>query len=83
MNQAQNVTTPVQTQEKEEWLRVLGKGMITIPKNWRDEFGLETGKFVKVIKTSGAITIKPVSRPAPYRIYSKKELNKFFEEDLV
>lgn len=81
MSQAQNIT--ILPQEKEEWLRVLGKGMITIPKEWRDEFGMETGKFVKVFKTQEGITIKPTVKAAPYRIYSKKELKKFVEEDMI
>lgn len=81
MNQAQNIT--IFPQEKEEWLRVLGKGMITIPKEWRDEFGMETGKFVKVFKNQEGITIKPIVKMAPYRIYSKQELKKFVEEDMI
>ncbi len=38
----------------QEWLKVLGKGMITIPKVWRDELGLDEGKVVKAEKV-GAI----------------------------
>lgn len=65
----------------EEWLRVLGKGMITIPKSWREEYGLKEGNIVKAKKTSKGIIIEPQEKKVPYRIYSKQELNRFIKED--
>ena len=39
--------TQIAQNKHEEWLRVLGKGMITLPKKWRDEMGIENGDVVK------------------------------------
>jgi AbrB family looped-hinge helix DNA binding protein len=33
---------------------VLGKGMVTLPKKWRDEMGLGTGDIVKAKKEGNA-----------------------------
>ncbi len=64
------------------WLRVLGKGMITIPKSWREEFGIREGEVVLAEKTKNGILIEPIKRKrAPYRVYSQKELEEFLKED--
>ncbi len=68
---------------KEEWLRVLGKGMVTIPKEWRDELGFKEGEMVKASKTVSGILIEPIDKPAPYRIYSQKELMAFVKDDII
>lgn len=64
-----------------EMLRVLGKGMVTIPKSWRDELFIMPGDLVRSVKTEKGIFIEPMSAPAPYRIYSKKELAEFLKKD--
>ena len=68
----------------EEWLKVLGKGMITLPKKWRDEMGIENGDIVKAKKEGNTVVIeaKPQLKPsAPYRVYSDQEITEFLEED--
>jgi len=35
MNQA------ITKNNQEEWLKILGKGMVTLPKRWRDEMGVQ------------------------------------------
>ncbi len=69
--------------QNEEWLRILTKGMITIPKSWREEFGLKEGNIIKVRKTAKGILIEPPVKKAPYRIYSQKELKQFLKDDLI
>lgn len=71
----------VRTQE--EWLRVLTKGMVTIPKAWREELGFEEGKVIKAKKIANKIIIEPVEKPVPYRIYSQEELNQFIKDDIL
>ncbi len=67
---------------QEEWLKVLGKGMVTIPKQWRDELGLEEGDIVKAKKEGNRVVIEPAqSNLAPYRIYSSAEIKAFLTED--
>lgn len=68
---------------QEEWLRVLGKGMITIPKKWRDALGFDTGDMLKARKEPTKIIIEIADKPAPYRVYSKKELNQFLKDDAL
>ncbi len=67
----------------EEWLRILTKGMVTIPKSWREAYGLKEGDIVKAKKTARGIVIEPPVKKVPYRIYSQKELRKFVKEDLL
>lgn len=67
---------------REEWLKVLGKGMVTIPKKWREEMGIETGDIVKAKKEGNKVVIvSQQSNPAPYRVYSDSEINEFLKDD--
>jgi len=66
---------------QEEWLRVLTKGMITIPKSWREEFGFKEGDVIMAKKTASRIIIEPADKPAPYRVYNQKELKQFLKDD--
>ena len=77
MNQS---STPVD----QEWLKVLGKGMITLPKKWRDEMGINQGDVVKAKKEGNRVLIEPkLGKPAPYRVYTKDEIETFLREDKV
>jgi AbrB family looped-hinge helix DNA binding protein len=71
------------TNKKEEWLRVLGKGMITLPKRWRSEMGIETGDIVKAKKAGNKVVIEPQEQvgQVPYRVYSAAEIDEFLEEE--
>ena len=75
--------TTINVSQKEEWLRVLGKGMVTIPKKWREEMGLEEGKMIKARKTASGIIIEPLEKPVSYRVYSQKELIEFVKDDSI
>lgn len=66
---------------QEEQLRVLTKGMITIPKSWRDELGINEGEIIKAKKSGYRIIIEAKTKPVPYRIYSQKELAQFLKDD--
>ena len=69
---------------KEEWLKVLGKGMVTLPKKWRKELGIENGDVVKAKKEGNKVIIEafPQTRQAaPYRVYSDAEIDEFLKED--
>lgn len=68
---------------QEEWIKVLGKGMITIPKRWRDAFGFSKGDILKARKEPTRIVIELKDKPAPYRIYSKRELRQFLKDDAL
>lgn len=66
----------------QELLRVLGKGMVTIPKKWREELGIETGDIVKAKKEGKRVVIEaPKQSIAPYRVYNDDEIDEFLKED--
>lgn len=67
---------------QEEWLKILGKGMVTLPKKWRDEMGIESGDIVKAKKEGNKVIIEAAqSKSAPYRVYTKAEVAEFLKED--
>ena len=66
----------------QEWLKVLGKGMVTIPKQWREELGLREGDVVRAKKEGNRLVIESQqANLAPYRVYSDAEIDEFLEED--
>ncbi len=74
----------VTVNSNQEWLKVLGKGMITIPKGWRDELGIEEGTIVKAKKEGNKVIIEAhLASTVPYRVYSDTEINEFLKEDTL
>lgn len=71
--------------DKQEWLKVLGKGMVTLPKKWRLELGIETGDVVKAKKEGDKVIIEAQKQEknAPYRVYSDDEIDEFLKEDEI
>jgi AbrB family looped-hinge helix DNA binding protein len=67
---------------QQEWLKILDKGMVTLPKKWRDQLGIQKGNVVMAKKVANKIIIQS-QETAPYRIYSQKELQKFLAEDKI
>jgi len=69
---------------QQEWLKILGKGMVTLPKKWRDELGISSGDIVKAKKEGNKVVIEPQkSKLAPYRVYSDKEIDEFLKDDIA
>ncbi len=68
----------------QEWLKILGKGMVTLPKKWRDELGIASGDIVKAKKDGNRVVIEPQkSKLAPYRVYNDREIDKFLKDDTL
>lgn len=66
----------------QEWLKVLGKGMVTIPKRWRDDLGIEEGAVVKAKKEGNKVVIETRQDDSvPYRVYTDTEIDEFLKED--
>jgi len=63
-----------------EWIRILTKGMITIPKAFREELGMKEGEIAKIKKVGQRLIIEP-REIADYEVYSDKELKTMLEED--
>ncbi len=73
---------PLTNNNQEAWLKVLGKGMVTLPKKWRDELGITNGAFIKAKKEGNKVIIEVQPRKlAPYRVYSDAEIDGFLKED--
>ena len=76
--------TAIKENFEEEWLKVLGKGMVTLPKKWRDELQITSGDMVKAKKAGKNIVIEAMqAKRAPYRIYSEAEIGEFLNEDVL
>ena len=75
-----NYTTP-RIQVQEEWLKVLGKGMVTIPKKWRDDLGISKGNVLKAKKQGNSVVLETAAAGVPYRIYTDKEIDEFLRLD--
>ncbi len=69
---------------QDEWLKILGKGMITIPKKWRIDLGIAEGDVIKASKRGKNVVLTfPKSPPAPYRIYTDDEIKTFLKDDRI
>jgi AbrB family looped-hinge helix DNA binding protein len=73
---------PLTNNDQETWLEVLGKGMVTLPKKWRDELGITNGSLVKAKKEGNKVVIEIQPRKlVPYRVSSDAEIDEFLKED--
>lgn len=67
---------------QEEIVKVQTKGLVTIPKNFRDELGFEENGLARMKKEKGRIILEPVrTLPYPVRSYSDRQVQDFIEED--
>ena len=67
---------------QEAWLKVLGKGMITLPKKWREDMGVVSCDVIKAKKEGAKVVIEArQSRAVPYRVYSDSEIDEFIRQD--
>lgn len=71
-----------QTVAQEDIIKVLPKGLITIPKKFRDDLGFEENGLAQVKSQKGKLIISPL-RTLPYRVrsYTDKEIDQFFAFD--
>lgn len=65
----------------QEWLKVLGKGMVTIPKKWREALGITTGDIVRAKKEGSRVILEGQNNRVPYRVYNDQEIEEFLKED--
>lgn len=65
---------------EEEWVKILAKGMVTIPKSFREKTGINEGDVAKVKRIGRRLIIEPRDM-ADYEIYSDSEFKEMIEED--
>ena len=70
-------------QPQETWIKVLSKGVITIPKEFREQLGLEEGDVAKAKVVGNALVIqsRKTADYSDYRLFTKEQIDKFVEED--
>ena len=70
-------------QPQEAWVKVLSKGVITIPKEMRLKLGLEEGDVAKakVIGDKLIIESRKTAQYGEIRLYSKEQIDQFVKED--
>lgn len=66
----------------EEFVKLLPKGLITIPKKIRDDIGLKENAVLKIKREGQKLTIEPVRVISyPVRTYTKEEISEFIKLD--
>lgn len=65
---------------QEEWVNILAKGIITIPKKMREKVGIKEGDVAKVKVQGKKIIIEPRDE-VPYRTFTKKQIEEWLKED--
>ncbi len=72
-----------QIKSRETWIKILPKGVITIPKQFRKQLGLDEGDVAKA-KVEGdklIIQSRKVAHYADYRKFSKNQIDEWVKED--
>lgn len=66
----------------EDIVKMQPKGLLTIPKRFREELGFEEDGFIRVKQEKGRIVLEPVRiLDYPVRSYNKEEIDDFLELD--
>lgn len=64
----------------EEWVNILAKGMITIPKSFREELGIKEGEVARIKKIGRRLIIEP-RELVDFEVYGEREFKKMLKED--
>ncbi|OGG20936.1 hypothetical protein A3D03_04235 [Candidatus Gottesmanbacteria bacterium RIFCSPHIGHO2_02_FULL_40_13] len=68
----------MQVQQREEIIKILPKGIMTIPKKFREALGFEENGLARIRQDKGKLVLEPVrTLPYPVRTYTKEEVEKF------
>lgn len=66
----------------DEIIKIQAKGLITIPKSFRDDLNINESSYIGLKKDKGRIFLEPVRiLPYPVRTYTDKEIDEFFKLD--
>lgn len=66
----------------EDIVKMQAKGLLTIPKRFREELGFEEDGFVRVKQEKGRVVLEPVRiLDYPVRGYTKEEIDEFLAFD--
>lgn len=72
----------MQTQIQEEIIKILPKGIMTIPKKFREKLGFDIEGFARVKEEKGRLIVESVRMLLyPVRSYTDEEINEFIDLD--
>ena len=74
------MTTFSTSDYQEEWVKILAKGMITIPKTLREEVGIKDGEVAKIKRVGKRLIIEP-RELVDYEVFSDQELKSMLKAD--
>ncbi|MBU1322939.1 AbrB/MazE/SpoVT family DNA-binding domain-containing protein [Patescibacteria group bacterium] len=63
-----------------EWVKVLNKGLVTLPKNFRDTVGIREGDVAKITKIGRRLVIQS-RESADYEVYGRQEFTEMLADD--
>lgn len=71
---------PIVSDYQQEWVKVLNKGLITLPKNFRETVGIREGDVARIRKVGRRLVIEPRDL-ADYEVYGQKEFKQMLQDD--
>lgn len=74
-------TTQPQPEIQEVWVRVLKKGIVTLPKAMREKAGIKEGDVAKAKLVGNNIVIEPREKAFEGRIFTNEEMAQWKKED--
>ena len=74
--------TLIQQTKMGSWIKLLSKGLLTIPKPMREQLNLQEGEVVKIRVIGKRLVIEP-RELADYKMISDEELNEMIEMDTL
>ncbi len=74
------MTPPVPVLVSDEWVKILGKGMVTIPKKFRDDLGMHEGEVARIRRIGNRLVVEP-RNVADYETYTDGELRVMLAAD--
>ncbi|MBI3955997.1 AbrB/MazE/SpoVT family DNA-binding domain-containing protein [Candidatus Gottesmanbacteria bacterium] len=76
------MTPPIALPVSDEWVKILGKGMVTIPKKFRDDLGMREGEVARIRKIGNRLVVEPRD-VADYETYTDDELRAMLRADKI
>jgi AbrB family looped-hinge helix DNA binding protein len=66
-----------------EWVKVLGNGLITIPKAMRKKAGIKEGDVAKATLVGNKIIIEPRASVQDYRVFTDEQVAQWLKDDTL
>ncbi|MHB0877437.1 MAG: AbrB/MazE/SpoVT family DNA-binding domain-containing protein [Anaerolineae bacterium] len=64
-------------------VRLPSRGQVTLPREFRQQLGLEEGDLIQMRLVEGRIEITPLAPEQHQRLYTDAEISQFLEDDMI